>query len=220
MPTEAGAPVGHGWIAADAAPDSQVETAVFTNKFGNQGNIQLTAQEVAPRAKERPEVPFNFSVVTELPGPERFFRRQSESDWQQRIRDESRTESGTGRIFFPDSPPLTNEPFQKRQFPSLVAGVEPAYVCHGRLLFEQPNFERQGWDLGFLTPFVNVGVYYYDLALLPYHAWTRPFDCTDCSAGKCLPGDTTPLYLYPEKFSVSGLVAEATVVTGIFFLFP
>ncbi len=89
------------------------------------------------------------------------------------------------------------------------------------LLFEQPNFERGGWDLGILTPVANLGAYYYDLALLPYHALDEALSTKiDCSAGKCLPGDPTPFYLYPEEFSVTGLVGEASVVTGLFFLFP
>ena len=214
---DAGAPVGHSsGISTEAQP---IEHAVFTSKSGSQSGIQQTSQ-VVPRAPSRSEEPYYFSVTTELPGPERFFRRQSESEFFERIREETKLQPGAGRVVFPESPPLTTETYQRRRFPHLVRGVEPAYVCHGRLLFEQPNFERQGWDLGILTPFANVGVYYYDLALLPYHAWTRPLEQTDCSAGKCLPGDPTPFYLYPEEFSVTGLVGEATVVTGLFFLFP
>jgi len=170
------------------------------------------------RLKDRPEDIYDITASTELPGPERLFRRQSEREFFERLREDYREKRD--RIIFPKVEALTTERYQKRQFPPRVEGVEPHYVCHGRLLFEQPNFERQGWDLGILTPICNLGVYYYDLALLPYHAWTRPVQLTDCSAGKCLPGDPTPLYLYREQFSVSGLAAEAAVVTGLFYLFP
>ena len=214
---EAGAPVGHTTgVSAEVQP---VEHAVFVGKAGAGSGIQPTGQ-VVPRPNTRTDEPYYFSVITELPGPERFFRRQSESEFFERIREETKLQPAAGRVIFPESPPLTTERFQRRHFPHLVKGVEPGYICHGRLLFEQPNFERQGWDLGILTPLANVGVYYYDLALLPYHAWTRPLEQTDCSAGKCLPGDATPFYLYPEEFSVTGLVGEAAVVTGLFFLFP
>jgi hypothetical protein len=176
-----------------------------------------------PRGRERMErmedTP-DFSVVTELPGMDRIFRRESEKAFFQRLRDDYVERKPGTRVIFPPETPLTTEAFQRRKFPHLVRSVEPAYVCHGRLLFEQPNFERQGWDLGILTPVVNLGVYYYDLALLPYHCATRPFERTDCSAGKCLPGDPTPLYFYPEEFSVTGLAGQAAVVTGLFFLFP
>jgi hypothetical protein len=209
--------------AAPLAPSEPVETAVFVQKASGRpmGEIQQTSQEVPSRLKDRPEdSSYDYSVTTEAPGPERLFRRQSEKDFFDRIREDYRGQPGKGRVIFPESKPLTTEAYRRRQYPRVVEGVEPSYVCHGRLLFEQPNFERQGWDLGILTPLCNLGVYYYDLALLPYHAWTRPVQRTDCSAGKCLPGDPTPLYLYREEFSVTGLAAEAAVVTGLFYLFP
>ncbi|HWY87256.1 MAG TPA: hypothetical protein VNX28_11055 [Gemmataceae bacterium] len=177
------------------------------------------AQEAPARPKDRPDTLYDFSVALELPGADRVFRRDSENDFYERIRQDS-VKPGQGPVIFPEESPLTNETYARRAFPRRVEGVEPAYVCHGRLFFEQPNFERAGWDLGIVTPFANMGKYYYDLVLLPYHAWTRPFERTDCSAGKCLPGDPTPLYLYPEEFSVTGLVGQAGVVTGLFYLFP
>ncbi len=212
---EAGAPVGLALTDSPARSD-KATTAVF---IGNDaGAIQQTGQ-VITRPRDREET-VDFSVTTELPGPDRMFRRESETDFLERIRQEGKGKAGTNRIVFPENPPLTKEPFRRREFPHLVQSVEPSYVCHGRLLFEQPNFERAGWNLGVLTPLVCVGKYYYDVVLLPYHCFTRPFEHTDCSAGKILPGDPTPLYLYHETFSVTGLVGEAAVLTGLFYLFP
>jgi hypothetical protein len=220
IPNQAPAPMPPDG-SAKAAALAPVVTADFLGVPGGQADIQQTVQELPARLKDRLEDTYDFSVTTELPGPERLFRRQSEKDFFERIREDYLAKGpGGGRVIFPEEPPLTTEPFRRPQFPRLVEGVEPAYVCHGRLLFEQPNFERQGWNLGILTPVCNLGIYYYDLALLPYHAWTRPVQRMDCSAGKCLPGDPTPLYLYHEEFSVSGLAAQAAVVTGLFFLFP
>jgi hypothetical protein len=212
MPPRAGAPVLRSAGEAGLSPLAErPTTAVYYFEKSPGGNIQ---QVQSMRGDEG----FPFTVTTELPGPERLFRRQSEQEFFNRIREESRSRGG--RTIFPEETPLTKETYKRRIYPQIVRTVEPSYVCHGRLLFEQPNFERAGWDLGILTPFVNLGVFYYDVALLPYHAWTRPFQQTDCSAGKSLPGDATPLYLYLEEFSVSGLVGEAAVVTGLFFLFP
>jgi hypothetical protein len=202
--------------------------ALFVTQLGEQtdaARIQQVSQQAGPqlpsRLRDRTEDTYEFSTATELPGAERLFRRESENEFLMRLRQEYKTtQPGGGAVFFPETEPLTREPFRPRQFPGLVRGVEPHYVCHGRLLFEQKNFERQGWDLGILTPVANLGIYYYDLALLPYHAFTRPTQLTDCSSGKCLPGDPTPLYFYHEEFSVSGLVGQAAVVTGLFYLFP
>lgn len=219
-PYEAGAPVIHNAGGPGAAPANEaISTAAFVRKSGELGGSIHTVGQTT-RYRDRPDEHFDFTVATELPGPEHFFRRESEAQFFERIRQESKGPPGSSRIIFPEEQPLTRDAYQPRCFPRITHLVEPANVCHGRLLFEQPNFERAGWDFGILTPGLNVAKYYYDLALLPYHMWTRPFEQTDCSAGKTLPGDTTPFYLYCEKFSVSGLAAEAAVVTGLFFLFP
>ena len=171
-------------VVTDGPAGEKVTTAIFTREpvkgaAAEQGDIQQVGQETPFRLKDRSEDTYDITASTELPGPERLFRRQSEKDFFERVREDYRGIGG-GRIIFPKVEPLTTEKHRLRQFPPRVRGVEPNYVCHGRLLFEQPYFERQGWDLGILTPICNLSVYYYDLALLPYHAWTRPVQLTDC----------------------------------------
>src|SRR5207249_6617940 len=104
------------------------------------------------------------------------------------------------------------ELYVARAFPRMTEQVEPCYVMHGRLLFEQRNFDRHGWDLGVFQPAVSLLVFYKDTLLLPYHCMTRPLQRYDSSAGKCLPGDPTPLLLYPPELSLTGLVGETAVV--------
>ena len=163
-------------------------------------------------SREREDLDF----TQDLPGPQRLFRRESEPQFQERIRLESKRFGGA-KVHFPENPVISREPLKPRQFEPSVALVHPCYVAHGRLLFEQPNFERYGWNLGLLTTVVNAGVYYYDLATLPYHIWSRPLDQMDTSAGKYLPGDPVPLVVYPESFSLTGLAGMAgTYVAGPF----
>ncbi len=185
--------------------DENGPTAVFphTNDFTQ---VQLVMR------REREELEF----PVDLPGWGKLFRRQSDSQFQERIRQEIKRQGG-GKVMFPEAPVLSREELKPRQFEPGVAMVQPSYIVHNRLLFEQPNFERYGWDLGLLTPVANAGVYYYDLAMLPYHMWTRPLEQMDTSAGKYLPGDPVPLLLYPETFSVTGLAGMAgTFVAGPF----
>jgi hypothetical protein len=49
---------------------------------------------------------------------------------------------------------------------------------------------------------------------------TEPFRCYECSAGYCLPGDPTPLALYPPQLNLSGLIAQAGTVAGVSAIFP
>ena len=106
-----------------------------------------------------------------------------------------------------------------RVWPPTVEVVEPIYVCHGRLLFAQPNYERQGWDLGILTPACCLGTFWYDMAALPFHLWNRPCYGYECSAGKCLPGDPTPFLVYPPELTVTGAAGGLTTYLGGAFLF-
>lgn len=162
----------------------------------------------------------DFYIQIELPGPQRLFRRESERQLYQRLKLEGETRAGNIKVIFPEYPPVTREPFTPRILPRQVKLVEPSYVCHGRLHFEQLNFDRYGWEIGYLQPGISTALFLYDVALLPYHTWTRPCERWDCSAGKCQPGDCTPLRLYPEEFSISGLAAQATVLGFGYFIFP
>jgi hypothetical protein len=161
-----------------------------------------------------------FNIQTELPGLNRLTRRISEAQFYESIVQESRSRPGYARVFFPEELPVSQEVYSPRQFPPMVNTVEPHYVCHGLLYFEQPNFERHGWSLGPIQPLVSTAIFYYDLASLPYHYWSRPCQHYDCSSGKCLPGDPTPLLCYREHFSVTGLVGETATILGGFFAFP
>ena len=93
--------------------------------------------------------------------------------------------------------------------------AEPAYVCFKRLLFEEKNAERYGWDLGVIHPFVSTAAFYWDVATLPYHLFTAPCRKFECSAGYCLPGDPVPYLLYPPEWSLTGLTAEALAVYSL-----
>lgn len=210
------APKGIQPAFGDAAAKDTEASAVF-QRSGN--GIVLTGGQMAGRKGGEDET--DFDVPLDLPGPDKLFQRLSEADVKESIREKAKKRPGTGRVTFPEYTPLTRETqVPPRHYGQMVETVEPNVLCHGRLYFEQPNFERQGWDLGVLSPAVCLGVFWYDVALLPYHHWTRPCQRYDCNAGKCLPGDPTPLYLYHEEFSLTGAVGQAAAIVGGFYVFP
>ncbi len=159
-------------------------------------------------------------IRVELPGADRLFRRESEAEAFERIRQEGRRPGTASRVIFPEEQPVTTEPFELRSWPPGATVVEPIYVCHGRLLFEQPNFERQGWEVGILTPALCLGTFWYDMVTLPVHLWNRPCYCYECSPGKCLPGDPAPFFGYPPDLTVSGVAGGAATYLGGVFIFP
>lgn len=101
-----------------------------------------------------------------------------------------------------------------------TALIEPGYLVHRRLLFEEKNSERNGWDLGFIQPLVSTAYFCKDALLLPAHIASNLTERYDASAGKCLPGNTVPYYLYPEEITLFGATVGAVVVTGAAFVFP
>lgn len=165
----------------------------------------------------------DINVRVELPGPQRLFQRDSEWKFFERIAHEKRNQKSGSRTIFPEEPVISKEKHAARTYGAQAVEVEPCYLTHGRLYFEQPNFERAGYDLGILTPGINVGVFLYDTLLWPYHIgtdWRRSYDCSAGNSLKCLPGDPAPFVWPRERFSVTGLVGQSGAIVGGIFLFP
>lgn len=177
-------------------------------------------KEIVPSIQRASYQSYDEEASLELPGPSRQFSRRSEKEVFEEIRLQARRKPGTIRPIFPEDLPISKDKYVGRYWSPMIETVEPNYVGHGRLIFEQQNFERGGWDFGIAQPLISLGVFYGDIATLPYQYWTRPFQRYDSSAGKCLPGDPTPLLLYPPELSLAGGVAEAATVAGTLLIFP
>ncbi len=183
--------------------------------------VVMQMQAETPRGGSADPEPLGTQVQLTPPGPERIFGRlDSEREFQERVRQEALERTPPERIAFPPEPILTTQRFVRRVFPPISEVIEPQYVTFSRLHFEQKNFERYGWDLGYITPFVCAGKFFWDCALFPYHVGTDPFRKFDTGAGQCLPGSPVPLVMYPPEISVTGAVLEATVIVGLFGIFP
>ena len=177
-------------------------------------------QDTPKYGSRKDEFDTDFPVTKELPGLDRLTRRESEKELFNRIRQETRKRPGSERALFPEEAPIAKEKYSPRQYPVGQIKVEPAYVCHGRLIFEQPNFERYGYDFGFFQPAVSTVITMCDVFTMPYQCCKRPFQQYDTSAGKCLPGDAVPLLLYPLEPSLTGLLGEGLAGVGLLFAFP
>jgi hypothetical protein len=146
----------------------------------------------------------------------------TETAWKEREVQREKDRDPTARLTFPQVPILSREPYRGRgnRWPEQNLLIAPNYVCYGRLLFEQRNAERYGWDLGVLQPVLSGATFFGDFATLPYHLATNPLRCRECSAGYCLPGDPVPLRLYPPGLSLTGTTAEVATILGLVAIFP
>jgi hypothetical protein len=161
-----------------------------------------------------------YQFLVTPPGPERLFQLEPESGFQARLQNEWRDNGHKDRLTFPEEPVLATTAYAGRSWPEYGLPVEPYFVAHKRLLFQQINAERYGWDLGIIDPPLEAGIFFADVALLPYHAFTDPFRCASTGAGYCLPGDPVPYLLYPPEKSLTGALAEAGAVGAVLAIFP
>ena len=161
-----------------------------------------------------------YDVLVEPPGPLRVFRFDSEAALKERMRQEALQRPQRQQIEFPPVPEISKEPYVPgRKWEPICHYVEPNYVCHGKLLFEEKNSERFGWDLGFIQPAVSAGAFCWDVFFLPYHCATAP-GRAECSAGYRLPGDPIPYLLYPPELSLSGMAAQSGSMLLVYRFFP
>jgi len=210
-------------VAGDATPRTlyyQKTTTPLT-----QPAIRRTDYQTPDQAEGTIPLPPSVMAVIqratkETIDPKELFAMKSEAQIDQEIIKESGPTS-----IYSQFPADYNRKYQAldftgRSFEPRVKYVEPNFVCHRRLYFEEKNSERQGWELGPLQPFVSTGYFLKDFFFLPYHFATRPCDRWECSAGKCLPGDATPYLIYPIEFSVTGALFQAGTVVGLAAIFP
>jgi hypothetical protein len=185
------------------------------------GGVQTAAfQPVRPGpAAPQSDEGADFDFESELPSPGRLFRLESEANWMQRIINREK-DKGKKKPDFPEYAALSKDKYYGRQWPQQGVHPEANYVVYDRLFFEQKNSERYGWDLGPVQPVLETLIFGADVALLPYKMGTDPWRCWESSAGYCLPGDPTPLLLYPPQFSFTGLAAEGGAIAGLIPLFP
>src|SRR5262249_23227871 len=147
--------------------------------------IQQTNMQMAGGRTATDETP-EYQIQLEVPSLERVTRRESDLNLQERIRQENKNRPSADRIEFPSEPPLSTDTYTTRVFPPMTRAVEPNYVCYDRMYFEERNSERFGWDLGIIQPLVSAGIFFFDVAALPYHVGTDPCRKYECSAGYCL----------------------------------
>jgi hypothetical protein len=166
-----------------------------------------------------------YQIQLEPPGLERLTQGlQSDITLQERIRQETLSNPSTAneRVDFPEEPILSRDRYVGRAGLWRERGmiVEPNFVNYGKLLYEDKNAERYGWDFGGPGVALAYGEFLWDTIFLPAHLLNDPCRKNESSAGYCLPGDPVPFLLYPPELTVSGAMAEVAVVMALVAIFP
>lgn len=160
-------------------------------------------------------------IQTAPPGLERLSRLDSDEKLKERIRQETMRTNPNEVLEFPEQPILTREAYVGRgeRWTRRQMVVEPNFTCYGRLIFEDKNAERYGWEIGYLQPFLSAGLFWADVAMFPTKC-ASDLCGRECSTGHCLPGDAVPFMIYPLGVSELGLGAEIATVVALMLIFP
>ena len=116
--------------------------------------------------------------------------------------------------------PTQAMPATKANYSPKFATLEPGYVVHRRLYFEDKNSERYGWDFGLVQPALSAGYFFKDVLFWPHKLASNWNTRYDTSAGKCPPGSPVAYYLYPPELSFGGGLIGTSAVIGTIFLLP
>jgi len=122
---------------------------------------------------------FNPALQLKPPPPALLFRLESEQALRSRIRKEALANPKLPRPEFPEDKPGPGF-LARRDWPVYTWLIEPAYLCHGRLFFEQRQAERYGLDLGVIHPIWSTGLFFTDVAIFPVRAAVWPWHPYEC----------------------------------------
>jgi hypothetical protein len=194
-------------LAAGQQPAKPVDPGAGQPRVPTTDPLKPIDPEIAEPRKKGPD------------GVEPVFRLESEN--QMVVRENLRRAMSTDKekIIFP-AHPTSAETGQNRPFAPMQMVIEPNFVCHGRLLFEDKNTERYGWAMGPLQPLFSSLQFLSDFSNLPYKFFSFPRLWYDCSAGQCLPGDPVPWLLYPPGLSAAGFLGQAGTTAALYAIFP
>lgn len=160
-----------------------------------------------------------------LPTRNRVFQLDSPDDLERRIIRDLERETRKAESEFEDLPPLAPVDVKytpkTAYYPPLKLGIEPGYVVHRRLFFEEKNAERYGWDAGLAQPLFSTLYFYRDTLLWPAKLASNRHERYDTSLGKCLPGSPVPYRVYPLEIDAFGAAVGAFgFYTGLGFVLP
>ena len=183
------------WQASPAAPSPSSAAGVVSRPVlaptvptcpASSGILLISAKEKA-RDTDPGDGPALF-------GKPEVFRLESERHLRERAQAEAKA-AGKRPLPYPTEPTL---PLVARPGPSgtpMVARIEPTSLCYERLIFEEKNSERYGWDLGPVGTLISPADFYWKVLTAPLARLVDPCRSFEANAGYYLPGDPVPYVL-------------------------
>lgn len=112
-------------------------------------------------------------------------------------------------------------PYIPRMFDPSCFTWSATNLWYNPLYFEDVALERYGHTYcPLIQPAVSVGRFGAQVVTLPYHMAMDPICKKEYALGYYRPGDCAPKLCYQPPLSLRGGLAQAGVVTGLFFIIP
>ena len=225
-------------VVTPPAPEWAPNTTPKVNAPGRVASRTKTPEETLPLV-QAPELPADPKKDDDgpypyvgVPGRNLIFKLESPDELERRIvRELADAQKQPGKpapdakgFAFPALPKLSPDDAvytpKTDGYPALAKHIEPAYVVHRRLYFEEVNSERYGWDMGVLQPVVSTLHFYKDVIWYPARVGSNMCERYDASAGKCLPGSPVPYFLYPPEIDIWGATLGVGMYVGVAAILP
>lgn len=130
-------------------------------------------------------------------------------------------EAPTGQELPEEIPLGRNSAYYPRAIPHSHYCWNASDMFSNPLYFEDVNLERYGYSYPFLMqPFMSVGKFSTQLALLPYQMVNNPIRKQVYHVGYYRPGEWAPRLWYQVPFNLKAATVQAGAVTGMIFLIP
>jgi hypothetical protein len=206
---------------AEAGPDPLIQPRIAEPDLPPSTSKKQPIPSVPENEVRLPSRQNIFGIVYDDAQLEKAIMDRIESDLR---KDKKWSDDQKRYLVFPPlpviSPPGVAYQSKTSTYPPRQAVLEPGYVVHRRLHFEELNAERYGWDLGPLQTLVSAAYFFGDVLAWPHSlASGCQHGFWDTSAGKCAPGSPVPYYLYPPKLTASGSAFETLMILTTAFAF-
>jgi len=235
-------------VPADASPYPNrgvpTQTMTYQKPAGGTAAMPVSQQKLPPKTGgmagtgvEPTIKPGSSPIDTYFQDRSRVFRLDNDEIFNQRIIDEIQQEAKERRDrskapgdmvaqpgYYAVPPVVSVVPkdatMQPRAYAPTQLLIEPSCVVLRKLLFEELNAERYGWDLGIVQPVVSTAHFFGDVLLWPARVASNVREAYETSAGKCPPGSPLPYAIYPPNVTPFGAIVGAATIGGTIAIFP
>ena len=148
-----------------------------------------------------------------------FDHLDSQKMFEERMRQQALQRTPPDSVQFPANAPITTTTLVRKPPSTTIPGTPPSFVTYRCISKRRMRNDSAGtWALFNRRCHSLISIRTF--LLCPHNYFSHPLRRYESCAGYCLPGDPVPYILYPPEFTLTGSVAEAAIIVGLFAILP